>query len=52
MLNKTLEKFCDVVIDTLYFDLGKRKFFIRTLQGKNGNIYFRKKRKNCQQPRH
>ena len=44
MSNEMLEKFCGVVVDTLYFDLGKREFFICTLQGKNGNIYLRIKK--------
>ena len=45
MSNEALEKFCEAVVDTLYSDLGKREFFIRTLQGKNGNIYLRIKKK-------
>ena len=38
------EKLCDSTVDSLTFDLGK-KLFIRSLQGKNSNIYLRIKKR-------
>ena len=48
MSNKTLEKYCDSVVDSLYSDLAKSQFFIRVLQGKIGNVYLRINKKEVE----
>ena len=42
---KTLEKFCNSIVDSLYSDIPRGQFFIRALQGKNGNVYLRIKKR-------